>query len=57
MKIMNKVGFLDYRNDMIELNDKGTYWINAFEDFFSISYISKLWGTSKINPWPEKVIL
>ena len=57
MKLLNKVGFLDYRNDLIELTDKGTYWIHAFEDFFSISYISKLWGTSKINPWPEKVIL
>ena len=35
----------------------GTYWLHAFEDFFSIDYISTLWGTSKQEPWPEKVVL
>ena len=57
MNILNKIGYLKYDNDQIFLTDKGTYWIHAFEDFFSIDYISKLWGTSKFNPWPEKVIL
>ncbi|GAG79577.1 unnamed protein product [marine sediment metagenome] len=57
MKILNQIGFLKNGNDQITLTDKGTYWIHAFEDFFSIDYISKLWGTSKLNPWPEKVIL
>lgn len=57
MKILNQIGFLKNGNDQITLTDKGTYWIHAFEDFFSIDYINKLWGTSKFNPWPEKVIL
>jgi len=57
MKILNQIGFLKNGNDQITLTDKGTYWIHAFEDFFSIDYISKLWGTSKFNPWPEKVAL
>ncbi|MCD4735200.1 MAG: radical SAM protein [Bacteroidales bacterium] len=57
MKILSKIGFLKNGNDQITLTDNGTYWIHAFEDFFSIDYINKLWGTSKISPWPEKVIL
>ena len=57
MNILNKIGFLKYSKDEIFLTGKGTYWIHAFEDFFSIDYINKLWGTSKYNPWPEKVIL
>ena len=57
MKILNKIGFLRNGSDEITLTDKGTYWIHAFEDFFSIDYINKLWGTSKINPWPENVNL
>jgi oxygen-independent coproporphyrinogen-3 oxidase len=57
MKILNQIGFLKNDNDQITLTDKGTYWIHAFEDFFSIDYINKLWGTLKFNPWPEKVIL
>ena len=57
MKILNRIGYLQNGNDQICLSDKGTYWIHAFEDFFSIDYINKLWGTSKLNPWPEKVVL
>jgi len=57
MNLLNRIGFLKYSKDTIRLTDKGTYWIHAFEDFFSIDYINKLWGTSKTNPWPEKVIL
>lgn len=57
MKLLNLMGFLAINNGKVRLFDKGTYWIHAFEDFFSINYINKLWGTSKINPWPEKVVL
>ena len=57
MKILNQIGFLKNDHDQITLTDKGTYWIHAFEDYFSIDYINKLWGTSKFDPWPEKVIL
>ncbi len=41
----------------VALSDKGTFWLHALEDLFSIDYISKLWGTSKQEPWPEKVVL
>lgn len=51
------LGFLEDKGEEIRLSDKGSYWLHAFEDFFSIDYISTLWGTSKQDPWPEKVIL
>ncbi len=57
MNILSGIGYLSNGCDQIRLTDKGTYWIHAFEDFFSIDYINKLWGTAKFNPWPEKVIL
>jgi len=41
----------------VTLSDKGTFWLHVLEDLFSIDYISKLWGTSKQEPWPEKVVL
>jgi coproporphyrinogen III oxidase-like Fe-S oxidoreductase len=46
----------DDKNE-ITLSDKGTFWLHALEDLFSLDYISKLWGTSKQEPWPEKVVL
>jgi coproporphyrinogen III oxidase-like Fe-S oxidoreductase len=41
----------------VALSDKGTFWLHALEDLFSLDYISKLWGTSKQEPWPERVLL
>ena len=57
MNLLKRIGFLHNGQDLISLTDKGTYWIHAFEDFFSIDYINKLWGTSRFDPWPEKVVL
>lgn len=56
IKTWERLGYLKNGKDEIKLTDKGTYWIHAFEDFFSINYITKLWGTSQKNPWPEKII-
>jgi oxygen-independent coproporphyrinogen-3 oxidase len=41
----------------VALSDKGAFWLHALEDLFSLDYISKLWETSKQEPWPEKVVL
>lgn len=57
MKSLKYIGFSINGDDCIQLNDRGAYWIHAFEDFFSIDYINKLWGTSRTNPWPESIKL
>jgi len=57
LKPLALLGFLEDDGDQIVLSDKGNYWLHAFEDFFSIDYISTLWGTSKQEPWPKKIVL
>jgi coproporphyrinogen III oxidase-like Fe-S oxidoreductase len=58
MKLFSLFGLIkkDDGNEVI-LSDKGIFWLHALEDLFSIDYISKLWGTSEQEPWPEKVVL
>lgn len=46
----------DDGNEVV-LSDKGIFWLHALEDMFSLDYIGKLWGTSRQEPWPEKVVL
>jgi len=57
MKLLSLAGFLKGDGDEIILSDNGTYWLHALEDLFSIEYLSKLWGISKQEPWPAKVVL
>jgi coproporphyrinogen III oxidase-like Fe-S oxidoreductase len=56
-KLLALMGYLKDEEGEVMLTDKGAYWLHAFEDFFSINYISKLWGKSWQDPWPEKVVL
>ncbi len=58
IKLFSLLGFLKKDDgDEIVLSDDGTYWLHVLQDLFSIEYISQLWGTSKQDPWPEKVVL
>jgi coproporphyrinogen III oxidase-like Fe-S oxidoreductase len=57
MRFLSHIGFLKDFGQEIRLTDKGAYWLHAFEDYYSIDYISKLWGISNDDPWPEKVVL
>jgi len=56
-KLLSLLGFSMDGGDRIVLSDKGTYWLHALEDLFSLNYINKLWGCSKLEPWPERVTL
>ena len=57
MRPLAFLGFLKDDGEQIVFSDRGAYWLHALEDLFSINYISKLWGTSKQEPWPVKVTL
>jgi oxygen-independent coproporphyrinogen-3 oxidase len=56
-KPLELLRFLRDEGERIVLTDKGTYWLHALEDVFSLAYIGTLWGISGQKPWPEKVVL
>jgi coproporphyrinogen III oxidase-like Fe-S oxidoreductase len=55
--VLRLLGFSKDDGERIVLSDRGSFWLHAGEDILSIDYISKLWGASKRDQWPEKVIL
>jgi oxygen-independent coproporphyrinogen-3 oxidase len=57
IRLLSRLGLLRDRGDEIMLTDSGAYWLHVLQDLFSIDYISKLWGTSKQDPWPARVVL
>jgi len=56
-KLLAMLGFLKDDGNQIVLSDSGAFWLHVLEDILSIDYISKLWGTSKREPWPERIAL
>jgi oxygen-independent coproporphyrinogen-3 oxidase len=57
LKLLALLGFLRDDGERIVLSDTGAFWLHACQDLFSIDYVSRLWGTSRQVPWPEKVLL
>jgi oxygen-independent coproporphyrinogen-3 oxidase len=56
-KILRLFGFSKDDGHQIVLTDRGTYWLHALEDVLSLEYVSRLWGSSNREPWPQKVVL
>jgi oxygen-independent coproporphyrinogen-3 oxidase len=56
-RLLQVLGFLQDDGERVILTDRGSYWLHALEDLFSIEYVSRLWGTAKETPWPESVRL
>jgi coproporphyrinogen III oxidase-like Fe-S oxidoreductase len=57
VKPLSAAGLLREDGDEVILSDAGAYWLHVLQDLFSIDYVSRLWGTSKQEPWPEVVVL
>ncbi len=57
LRFLKRLGFLKDDGEQIVLSDRGSFWLHAGENIFSIDYISKLWGMSKRESWPEQVSL
>jgi len=54
---LGRMGFLGDDGENIVLTDRGSYWLHALEDLFSIEYVGRLWGASVQEPWPEEAVL
>jgi coproporphyrinogen III oxidase-like Fe-S oxidoreductase len=54
---LSAAGFLTEDGDEVILSDAGAYWLHVLQDLFSINYVSRLWGISKQEPWPDEVVL
>jgi coproporphyrinogen III oxidase-like Fe-S oxidoreductase len=57
LRPMGRLGLLKDDGERIVLSDRGAFWLHAWEDLLSIDYVSKLWGASQRDPWPERAIL
>ena len=57
VKPLSFLGLLTESEEEVVLTDAGAYWLHTVQDLFSIDYISKLWGTSRQNPWPAEIRL
>jgi menaquinone C8-methyltransferase len=57
LRALGRLGLLKDDGERIVLSDRGAFWLHACEDLLSIEYVSRLWGASRRDLWPERVTL
>lgn len=50
-------GFITQENNIYTMTLKGAFYYHYYENFYTLSYIDKMWGIMKDNPFPQEIKL
>lgn len=57
LKIAKLLGFITERQGSYRLTLKGAFYYHYYENFYTLSYINKMWGIMRREAFPEKMVL
>lgn len=49
------LGFVTEKQGVYSLTLKGAFYYHYYENFYTLSYIDKMWGIMRKNPFPHKI--
>ena len=57
MNLAKLLGFLTEENGIYTMTLKGAFYYHYYENFYTLSYIEKMWGILRKEAFPEKIEL
>ena len=51
------LGFVTEKNGVYEMTLKGAFYYHYYENFYTLSYIDKMWGIMRVQAFPEEIKL
>lgn len=57
IRIAKLLKFIEEKDGIYTLTPKGSFYFHYYENFYTLSYIDKMWGIMKNNPFPQKIEL
>lgn len=54
---MRLFGWCDSTQGRLQVTERGAIWAHRLQCLFSLSYIDKVWGKCRREPWPSEVVL
>lgn len=51
------LGFITKKENIYEMTLKGAFYYHYYENFYTLSYIDKMWGIMKDTPFPKEIKL
>jgi len=55
--LVKLLGFVKEENGVYEMTLKGAFYYHYYENFYTLSYIDKMWGIMRKEAFPEKIEL
>ena len=55
--IAKALGFVTEENGVYQMTKKGAFYYHYYENFYTLSYIDKMWGILRKEAFPEKIEL
>lgn len=57
MWVAKKIGFITEENGVFHMTLKGAFYYHYYENFYTLSYIDKMWSVMRNHAFPEKISL
>ncbi len=55
--IARQLGFIREHDGIYEMTMKGAFYYHYYENFYTLSYIDKMWGIMRKEAFPEQIVL
>ena len=55
LNLARKLGFVTFENGTYEMTLKGAFYYHYYENYYTLSYIDKMWGIMRENAFPDKI--
>ena len=57
LKLAERLGFATHNDGTYEMTLKGAFYYHYYENYYTLSYIDKMWGIMRENAFPDKIKL
>ena len=57
LKLAERLGFVTHKDGTFEMTLKGAFYYHYYENYYTLSYIDKMWGIMRENAFPDKIEL
>lgn len=55
LMLARMAGFVKYKEGVYEMTKKGSFYYHYYENFYTLSYIDKMWGVMRKEAFPQKM--
>ena len=57
LRLAQRLGFVTRRSGVYEMTLKGAFYYHYYENFYTLTYIDKMWGLLRQEPFPKQMKL